>query len=151
VIEVESRRRIEAQDITDLVRSRELRDGFLWLHCPHTTCALLLNEADGALLRDLERTAAKLLEPLEPFSHARKGNPNAAAHLLSGLLGSQLLLRVRGGEPELGTYQRILFLELDGPRQRHVWLNQLPADTSAADTQLGGAERGAAERKGKSH
>jgi secondary thiamine-phosphate synthase enzyme len=127
VIELESERRIEAWDITDLVSSRELRDGFLWLHCPHTTCALLLNEADEALLGDLERAAATLLEPLEPFSHARKGNPNAASHIFSGLLGSQLLLRVRDGELELGTHQRILFLELDGPRRRRVWLDQMPA------------------------
>lgn len=121
-IEVTSSQLIEAQDITETVCNRELQDGFLWLFCPHTTCALLLNEADEELFEDLERTAEKLLTPLEPFSHARKDNPNAAAHLFSSLLGSQLLVRVQDGELQLGTYQRILFLELDGPQQRRIYL-----------------------------
>lgn len=124
-IEVASNRRVEAQDITELVRTQELQDGFLWLSCLHTTCALLLNEADEELFEDLERTAEELLAPFEPFSHTREDNPNAAAHLFSSLLGSQLLVRTQYGELQLGTYQRILFLELDGPRQRRVLLDHV--------------------------
>lgn len=138
-LEIASSRRIEARDITEAVSSGEYPDGLLWVTSPHTTSALLIGEADAALLQDLERMAAEFLAPLEPFSHARAGNPNASAHLFSSLLGTQLWLRVRDGVPDLGTYQRVLFLELDGPRHRRVRLEHVKADFS--QLQQGGRDR----------
>jgi thiamine phosphate synthase YjbQ (UPF0047 family) len=76
------------------------------------------------MLRDLERCAVDLLRPLEPFQHNKNNNPNAAAHLFSSLMGTQLLLPFEG-RVVLGTYQRIVFLELDGPRTRRVQLKHL--------------------------
>jgi secondary thiamine-phosphate synthase enzyme len=117
---------IQALDVTDLVQTNALADGdgFLWASCPHTTAALLLCESDPEMLRDLERTAADLLGPLQPFQHNKNNNPNAAAHLFSSLMGTQLLLPFEG-KVLLGTYQRIIFLELDGPRARRVQLKHL--------------------------
>jgi secondary thiamine-phosphate synthase enzyme len=125
-VELTSSRPIEARDITPLVAAQADHDGLLWLSAPHTTCALLLSEADDELLNDLERVAAELLRPLEPFAHHKNDNPNAAAHLLSGLAGTQLLVPVAAGGLRLGTYQRIVFLELDGPRPRRVRIEQVP-------------------------
>lgn len=98
---------------------------FLWVFAPHTTVALLLSEADAAMLADLERTASSLLAPLEPFSHARNGNPNAAAHILSALAGTQLLLPVADGALQLGVWQRLILLELDGPKERELRVSAL--------------------------
>jgi secondary thiamine-phosphate synthase enzyme len=108
-LEVVTERRIEARDVTDLVASRTYPDG-----------ALVLCESDPEMLADLETVAAKLFAPFEPFRHRKNDNPNAAAHLLSSLMGTQLLLPVVGGVPLLGTYQRLIFLELDGPRTRRI-------------------------------
>lgn len=115
-----STRKLEALDLTDQLRELPLADGFAWLSAPHTTGALLICEADPEMLGDLERVAEQLLAPFEPFRHRKNNNPNAAAHLLSSLFGSQLVLPIRGGQPVLGTYQRVLFLELDGPRDRRL-------------------------------
>jgi secondary thiamine-phosphate synthase enzyme len=121
VLEIETTRRCEALDVTERVGDLGAgADGVLWLSTPHTTAALVVNEADGALLRDLERTAARLLEPLEPFEHARNDNPNAAAHLAAALFGRECLLGISGGRLELGAHQRVLLLELDGPKRRSV-------------------------------
>lgn len=124
--EVTSTAAVQAFDVTDLVQqhARKDGDGFLWASCPHTTAALLLCESDPEMLRDLERTAEDLLRPLEPFQHNKNNNPNAAAHLFSSLMGTQLLLPFER-QVVLGTYQRIIFLELDGPRTRRLQLKHL--------------------------
>ncbi len=113
-------RKLEAIDLTDRLGEVRLDDGFVWLSTPHTTGALILCESDPEMLEDLERVARDLLAPFEPFRHHKNDNPNAAAHLLSAMFGSQLVLPVRDGRVLLGTYQRILFLELDGPRERQL-------------------------------
>jgi secondary thiamine-phosphate synthase enzyme len=125
-LEIATTARIEARDITELVqeRARAAGDGFLWASCPHTTAALLLCESDPEMLRDLERVAEDLLGPLAPFQHNKNNNPNAPAHLFSSLMGTQLLLPFEG-QVLLGTYQRIIFLELDGPRTRRVQLKHV--------------------------
>lgn len=119
-LELTTERRIEARDVTDLVAGHRYPDGFLWVSCPHSTGALVLCESDPEMLSDLERVAAQLFAPFEPFRHRKNDNPNAAAHLLSSLMGTQLLLPVIDGVPRLGTYQRLIFLELDGPRTRRI-------------------------------
>jgi secondary thiamine-phosphate synthase enzyme len=116
---------IEAKDVTDLVATQDLADGAYLVATPHTTAALLLSEVDEDLVADLERTASGLLQPFEPYKHARQGNPNASAHLLSSLFGTQVVLVVDHGELALGRYQRLVLLELDGPRRRSLRIQPL--------------------------
>ncbi|MCA9905035.1 MAG: secondary thiamine-phosphate synthase enzyme YjbQ [Anaerolineae bacterium] len=106
------------QQIADLVRGVE--DGLAYISVPHTTAALIINEDDAELRVDIVNTAAHLLDDLEPFTHARKGNPHAAAHIFSALAGASLTLAVEGGRLALGTYQNVLLIELDGPKTREL-------------------------------
>lgn len=122
---IQTTRPVQAVDITDQVIRNELELpdlGLLWAAVPHTTAALLISEVDADLLADLERFASTWLTPFEPFTHRKNDNPNAAAHLTSALAGTQLLLPVRDGKVSLGRYQRIVLLELDGPKDRTVEL-----------------------------
>jgi secondary thiamine-phosphate synthase enzyme len=107
---------IEAIDVSDRVLAIDLPDGFAWLQSPHTTAALFISESDPEMLRDIERVARELFHPYEPFAHHKNNKPNAAAHLFSSLMGGQLLLPVVDGHIRLQGYQRLVFLELDGPR-----------------------------------
>jgi secondary thiamine-phosphate synthase enzyme len=124
--QLQSQARIQTVDITDLVTSREWPDGLLWLSTPHTTVSLVIGEADEDMLADYERVAGKLFEPYQPFRHHKNDNPNAAAHLLSSFGGTQLLLPVVAGRPVLGTHQRIVFIELDGPKARRLKVASIP-------------------------
>ena len=47
---------------------------------------------------------------------------NAHAHLQALLLGNQVMVAIQDGKPVLGTYQDVILVELDGPRQRTVAL-----------------------------
>jgi secondary thiamine-phosphate synthase enzyme len=93
-------------------------DGIALFSVPHTTAALLLCEDDEELRADLVKAAESLLAPLRPFRHNRNNNPNAEAHLISSLAGATLTVAIENGKLELGTYQNVLLLEMDGPKQR---------------------------------
>ena len=126
-LELTTSRRLEAIDITERIASMVHPDGFVWIGCPHTTCALVICEADRDMLADLEKAASLLFAPMEPFTHRRNNNPNASAHLVSAFAGSQLLIPVSDGRMQLGTYQRLVFIELDGPTElRIVRVGHLP-------------------------
>lgn len=122
-IEVRTTSPYAAVDVTDLITAAGPHpDGLLWVSVPHTTAGLVLCEGDDKMLRDIERLGSSLLSPLEPFSHDKNDNPNGAAHLMSAMLGSQVIVPVVDGRLAMGTYQRLIFVELDGPRQRRVEL-----------------------------
>jgi secondary thiamine-phosphate synthase enzyme len=119
-VRVRSSEREQLIDITDEVRrlARTIESGVIWLHCPHTTGALTIQEnADPDLKVDLLAHFRKLV-PQPGFRHSEG---NADAHIKSALIGTTQPILVEGGKLLLGHWQAIYFVELDGPRQREVW------------------------------
>ncbi len=118
-IEVESRARAQMIDITDEVAklARGVHSGVGWLHCPHTTAALTIQEnTDPALREDYLEHLGKLV-PQPGFRH---DEGNADAHIKSSLIGTTQPVLIDGGKLVLGRWQAIYIVELDGPRQRQV-------------------------------
>ncbi len=118
-IAIESRAREQMIDITDEVQklARGVQTGVVWLHCPHTTAALTIQEnADPALREDYLEHLAKLV-PQPGFRH---DEGNADAHIKASLIGSTQPVLVEGGRLVLGRWQAVYFVELDGPRRRQV-------------------------------
>jgi len=123
---VDTARDRHAIDVTDVVSTDLPSDGFVLISAPHTTCAVVVSEPDADLLSDLEDVTRTILASHEPFRHARHDNPNAASHILSSLLGASLTIRVADGRLCLGTWQRVVLVELDGPKTRTLevaWLS----------------------------
>ncbi|MGB3909787.1 MAG: YjbQ family protein [Pseudolysinimonas sp.] len=127
-ITIETDRPYQATDVTDLVmRAVPAGHPAVVVSVPHTTCALFLSEVDDELLRDLERVGETLLGQFEPFTHARNGIANGAAHIVSSIFGTSVVLTVGDGTLQLGRYQRIVLLELDGPKQRLLEVQEIRA------------------------
>ena len=126
---IDTDQRIELVDLTnrimEFVRRFNIREGMLSIWSMHTTCTLLINEFQGALLSDikqfLEQMVARDAEYLhnDP-NHSDCDRQNADSHLRAMLLGHSLTLQISGGEVVLGQWQRILMAELDGPRARSL-------------------------------
>ena len=119
--EVTTRATHDAVDVTD--RVAEIaggRDGLLSVSTPHTTVGLVLGPGDQPMLRDFIRLAKQWPALHGPFEHFESDNPNAEAHLLSAAFGTHVLTFAGSDGLALGTYQRILLLEFDGPRTRRV-------------------------------
>lgn len=120
-----------AYDVTDTVeRLLGNESGYFLVSTPHTTCALFLSEVDEELLRDWERLGQELLKPFEPFTHIRNNVPNASAHMISSMFGTSLLLSGASGSFDLGRYQRMVLLELDGPKDRTIMVRQVAGSES---------------------
>jgi len=128
IIDCASRKKFELLNLTDRVNSivaeSGIHDGMLSVQSLHTTTAVFLNEWQEALLYDIQT----LLERLAEGGGWRHDNPaysdcerkNAASHLRGLLLGQSLSVQVRHGRVLLGTWQSIIFAELDGPRTRSL-------------------------------
>jgi secondary thiamine-phosphate synthase enzyme len=127
-IEVITREPMQVIDVTDRVAELVVGtdDGLAFVSIPHTTAALLLSEDDEELRRDIIRVARHWFQDCGPFEHIRKNNPNTVAHVLSSFAGTSLTIGIANGQLELGTYQRILFLELDGPKIRTIRCRTMP-------------------------
>ena len=117
---VESRKKIEAIDVTSKVESLiGVKEGTAIVFVPHATCALFVNEFEPNLVLDYEKLFALLRR--EKWAHDDIDD-NAAAHLASALVGSSVVVPVEKGRLALGVWQRIVLMELDGPRKRKVSL-----------------------------
>jgi secondary thiamine-phosphate synthase enzyme len=119
-------RRTQAIDITQLFSQRRWPDGLLLVTVEHTTAAVFLGESGSEMFEDYERVAANLIEEYGPWQHEVWNPGNAQSHVLSSFVGGQLLLPISEGRPDVGTWQRIIFLELDGPRQRYIAVASIP-------------------------
>jgi len=84
----------------------------------HTTAGVVVNEAEPRLLGDLE-DALDMLVPDDGWDHdALDGN--ADSHVRAMLLGPSETVPVADGSPDVGTWQSVLLVECDGPRERTV-------------------------------
>lgn len=119
---ISTNRKTQVLDVTSECHSllEGVESGVAVFNVLHTTAALLIGENDSDLFEDMERAADNLLSGQRPFRHGRHSQPNAEAHILSAFAGSSLTLPVADGKLVLGTWQRILLLELDGPKRRKL-------------------------------
>jgi secondary thiamine-phosphate synthase enzyme len=114
------------------VAAARLLAGWVNVQTRHTTTAVCVNENEPLLVGDL----LGLLERLAPRGeglyahdalHRRPGvppdeRPNGHAHAKAFLLRTAETLNVSDGRLQLGRSQRVLLLDLDGPREREVSL-----------------------------
>lgn len=111
--------------VQEALRESKVINGICLVYTLHTTTGLTVNEADPALIKDI----LNLLERVAPqgagYLHDRSDG-NAHAHLRAALLGSSVVIPVEQKRLVLGTWQRILFFELDGPRRRKIYIKAVP-------------------------
>jgi secondary thiamine-phosphate synthase enzyme len=119
-LELSTSRSTQALDVTDLFTQQAWPDGLLLVSVEHTTAAIFLGESGSEMFADYERVGANLIESYGPWQHEVWNPGNAQSHVLSSFIGGQLLLPVSDGRLDVGTWQRVIFLELDGPRERHI-------------------------------
>ena len=131
-IELQTREGIHVMDITAelkrIVAESGISNGMLVVSSMHTTLALTVNEAEERLLVDIENYFSKLVPANQGYLHDdlhwRDVPPdepeNAHSHLIAMMFGNSESLAVVDGKPVLGTYQSLMAVELDGPRERRV-------------------------------
>ena len=123
MIEIKTGKRVDVVDITskvkEEVRNGGVSDGVAIVYSKHTTTAITINENESGLKEDILNMLEKIIPAGAGYRHDRIDN-NADAHLRAILVGNSVTVPVSGGNLDLGTWQSILFIELDGPRSRRV-------------------------------
>lgn len=112
----------EVVDLTDrlgaIVRRSKMREGLCALFVTHTTAALTTGEIGEGTEQDFLQVVEKMIPRIQ-FQHAH--NPaHAWSHMASSILGPSLTVPVSRGALALGTWQSVMLVELDGPRERTV-------------------------------
>ncbi|WP_296789542.1 secondary thiamine-phosphate synthase enzyme YjbQ [uncultured Methanobrevibacter sp.] len=114
---IDTNKNFEIIDITSKINDLlDINEGIVSIFSRHSTSAIVVNENESGLLSDLEFTLDNLITDKYSYSHDRIDN-NARSHLKSFLLSSSESLPVKNGKLDLGTWQSVFFIELDGPRR----------------------------------
>ena len=132
IIEVETAKGIGIYNITPqiekILEATSIQNGQVLVFSRHTTTALAINENEERLLEDTKVHLSKLAPPsaryLHNDLHLRTVPPdeplNAHSHLMAMMLSTSEVIPVVDGQLALGTWQSVLFFDLDGPRRRTV-------------------------------
>jgi secondary thiamine-phosphate synthase enzyme len=109
-------------DITDDVAAfvRGGSDGLLSVFAVHATAGLALIETGSGTEQDLVATLNELLPRDDPYIHSHGSRGHGADHVLPALVSPSMVIPVKGGALMLGTWQRIVLVDLnrDNPQRR---------------------------------
>lgn len=116
--------------IQRFVTASSIQNGQVLICSRHTTTALAINEYEERLLEDIKGFLRKLAPADQRYLHndlhlrdVPEDEPeNAHSHLMAITLSSSEVVPIVEGKLVLGTYQSVLMFELDGPRQRTIFL-----------------------------
>lgn len=122
-------------DITDellrAVKDSGVTEGCAIVFCRHTTCGLIVNEAEDGALEDVRRRLSALIPEDDYYAHDNFGRrtqnlqegerSNGRAHVAQMIVGgTSHAIPISAGDPLFGPWQRLLLLELDEPKERKV-------------------------------
>ncbi|MGB8886791.1 MAG: secondary thiamine-phosphate synthase enzyme YjbQ [Candidatus Korobacteraceae bacterium] len=120
---IKTHKKREVIDITQkleavLWKQYEDKTGICQLSLLHTTAALTTADLDPGTDLDM-LDAFELMVPKLDYRHEH--NPeHVPDHILSAMIGTTVSLMVESGLLLLGTWQRVVLIELDGPREREL-------------------------------
>lgn len=121
-------------DITEKVKKivdkSGIENGLVNIQSMHTTAMLIINENEPLLLEDIKKNLSRLAPEDKDYRHddfsVRTVNmcddecANGHSHCKAIYLTPTNTVNLFKGKLQLGTWQRILFIELDRPRPRKV-------------------------------
>lgn len=122
--QVVTQRKEQVVDITEVVedflRTVERPEGVCVVFAAHTTCALTTADLDPGSDLDLLQALRSLL-PRQTYRHPHDP-AHMPDHILASLIGPSVVAPYANRRLALGTWQRVVLIELDGPRQRTIHL-----------------------------
>lgn len=115
--------------IANIVARSGIRYGMVNIQTKHTTTALIINENEPLLIEDLKRLLDKHVPREGEYEHndfsRRVDIPpdepaNGHSHCKALFLPTSVMLNVADGRLQLGRWQSLFLIELDGARDRSV-------------------------------
>src|SRR3990167_11291534 len=117
---IRTNKKDEIIDITDKIASliKDAKGGAIVLNVLHTTCGLTTADLDPGTDKDILEALRKML-PKISYRHPHDPS-HTDDHILSSIVGTSLALFFENKKLMLGTWQRVILIELNGPRERAI-------------------------------
>jgi len=132
-IRIDSSEKTDFIDVTELIKKHitmsRIENGIANIYTTHTTTAIRINENEERLLHDAKKWLEENAPGFKKYKHddieKRKDVPvdepaNAHSHLKSLIMGASETIPIINSKPVLGQWQRVFFVDLDGPRKRKM-------------------------------
>jgi secondary thiamine-phosphate synthase enzyme len=128
-LRIRTSHRKQVVDVTDqiqaVIRTAQMQEGLCHVFITHTTAALTTGEIGEGTEQDFLQVVEQMIPRID-FRHAHDPS-HAWSHMASSILGPSLTIPVSGGQLKLGTWQSVMLVELDGPRERQVHVTLAPS------------------------
>lgn len=99
-------------------------EGLCHLFVTHTTAGVTTGEIGEGTEQDFLEIVEQMI-PRIRFRHAHDPS-HAWSHMAASIVGPSLTIPVSAGALVLGTWQSVMLVELDGPRERQVHVTVVP-------------------------
>lgn len=134
VIKLSTKARLDFIDLTEkvseLVKKSAVKNGVVNIQSLHTTMAVIIQEAEPLLIGDLKKTLEKIAPRTARYVHDNfkirtvNMNPNERknghSHCKCLFLTPNVMLNICQKKIQIGRWQSVFAVELDGEREREV-------------------------------
>ena len=121
-LKIKTERHKQVVDLTDrlngILAENMMAEGLCCIFVTHTTACLTTGEVGEGTEKDLLDIVEQMIPKID-FRHGHDPS-HAWSHMASSILGPSLTIPILDGALVLGTWQSVLLIELDGPRERDV-------------------------------
>ena len=109
-------------DIQNVVSESKLNNGIACIFVPGSTGTITTIEHEPGLMKDLPRALEKMAPKGINYDHHETWHDdNGHSHVRASIMGPGLTIPFRDGKLIHGTWQQIVFVELDtNPRNRNI-------------------------------
>jgi secondary thiamine-phosphate synthase enzyme len=111
-------------DVRRIVSESGIKSGIVTVSVIGSTASVTTIEFEPALLKDFREKLQQLFPSTERSRHSETwGDDNGFSHMRASFMGPAMTLPVSGGEPVLGTWQQIVFIDHDNrARSRELFV-----------------------------
>lgn len=109
-------------DLQKIVNKSNIKNGIVCIFVPGSTGTITTIEYEPGLMKDLPRALEKIAPKNEYYNHHETWHDdNGHSHVRASLMGPSITIPVKNGKILHGTWQQIVFVELDtSPRNRNI-------------------------------
>lgn len=109
------------EQVEEVLRKQDKESGICNIFVAHTTCAITTADLDPGTDLDTLEFLRKLVPNIK-FRHPHDPS-HAPDHILSSIIGTSIMIPFEDKKLILGVWQRIVLIELNGPRERSIHIS----------------------------
>ena len=109
-------------DVQDVISKSKIKDGIVCVFVPGSTGSITSIEYEPGLMKDFPRALEKIAPKGIHYDHHETWHDdNGHSHVRASLMGPSTTFPIKNGRLIHGTWQQLVFVELDtGPRNRNI-------------------------------